>query len=638
MKLFDSLDSLIVRHQSQSRRKQADVGPSQESMAKALAYTSLDQTKKEIRILDVCQDIGDNDRVICHFAQVSLLSAPVLEYEALSWHWGDALEEKEIELSGRLFPIRRNAEEVLRRVCVDHGHRFVWLDAVCINQQDKEERNYQISIMADIYSKAARTVVWLGDDEYWLPSAIKSIYLILEQIRQETDGLETAVDHLYGGHDGSNTAFQRISSSQPLPPCDWNAISRFFSAPWFSRLWTVQEVELAESVLFYRGEYRLAAEGLWLVGKWLTHRVYQRQQYDHASAFGITRFWWMFAIPETACQLLPMFTMFQVTNPYDKIYALIGLIERSNSPEFVATFIRPDYDKPLHSVYTAAARMFIHSRVEHRESGLGQLLSFIGRLNPQGENDTPVPSLPSWVPSFNFNFDLNNLEQRAFIEPRSGEVGDGLSAVIANSCDPESPVLRLQGLHVDTVNTNISSKFESLRSGRTSAGALAVLYCSVWAGMMRQLPDNASLKTKYALTLVEGSTIPGAFSDLDPQGEADVTSRFQLLVDEITSKGSDSFLRRSQTESYEADDALPDRIKWILSAISLRANGRALFVTKKGYIGMGPQCIKQNDAVSILFGGFSPFALRREGDRWSLLGDIYLYDLMDVSHHIINPC
>ena len=107
--------------------------------------------------------LSENNHVICRLKPVSLLSDPVPEFEAISWCWGDASQKKPIELNGHIFEIPSNAEEVLRRVCVEHRHYLVWLDAVCINQGNIPERNHHVSTMVDVYSKAVRTVVLLGE-------------------------------------------------------------------------------------------------------------------------------------------------------------------------------------------------------------------------------------------------------------------------------------------------------------------------------------------------------------------------------------------------------------------------------------------------------------------------------------------
>ena len=46
-----------------------------------------------------------------------------------------------------------------------HKSRVVWIDAICINQTDIEERSQQVEMMGLIYSKAVRNLIWLGEED-----------------------------------------------------------------------------------------------------------------------------------------------------------------------------------------------------------------------------------------------------------------------------------------------------------------------------------------------------------------------------------------------------------------------------------------------------------------------------------------
>ena len=195
-------------------------------------YHPLDPFKREIQLLEVDQCMNGTGRLVCHLKTVSLLTDPSPEFEALSWCWGDTSHRSSIELSGIKFEIMSNVEEVLRRVCVDHGHHVVGIDAVCINQQDTAGRNFQVAMMVDVYSKAQRTIVWLGEGGGWVESAVSSLQMILQDAFNETGERVESFDlkHL----------LNRASPGNPLPPCDWKAVISFFPIPWLSRLWTLQ--------------------------------------------------------------------------------------------------------------------------------------------------------------------------------------------------------------------------------------------------------------------------------------------------------------------------------------------------------------------------------------------------------------
>jgi hypothetical protein len=58
--------------------------------------------------------------------------------------------------------VTANCEAALRKLRNRDSERILWIDAICINQDKTLERNHQVTLMRDIYSKASRVVVWLG--------------------------------------------------------------------------------------------------------------------------------------------------------------------------------------------------------------------------------------------------------------------------------------------------------------------------------------------------------------------------------------------------------------------------------------------------------------------------------------------
>jgi hypothetical protein len=100
----------------------------------------------------------------------TLTAAPLstARYEALSYTWamclsGDDSKCRLIDLDGFSFAVTQNLEESLRRMRPKDVERHLWIDAVCINQEDIAERNAQVSRMAQIYRRATRVSIWLGE-------------------------------------------------------------------------------------------------------------------------------------------------------------------------------------------------------------------------------------------------------------------------------------------------------------------------------------------------------------------------------------------------------------------------------------------------------------------------------------------
>jgi hypothetical protein len=84
------------------------------------------------------------------------------EYTALSYTWGAQTDDHKILVNGSQLTVRRNLWDFLNLANQHYQHRYFWIDAVCINQNDIVERNGQVSMMASIYQQAASTLIWLG--------------------------------------------------------------------------------------------------------------------------------------------------------------------------------------------------------------------------------------------------------------------------------------------------------------------------------------------------------------------------------------------------------------------------------------------------------------------------------------------
>lgn len=95
----------------------------------------------------------------CTFETVHLASAP--PYEALSYTWGEEAASVRILLNGEEFMVRPNLAYALAALRISEPC-VLWVDALCINQQDTTERNHQVGMMGGIFRRAERVLVWLG--------------------------------------------------------------------------------------------------------------------------------------------------------------------------------------------------------------------------------------------------------------------------------------------------------------------------------------------------------------------------------------------------------------------------------------------------------------------------------------------
>lgn len=216
-------------------------------------YKPLNKESKEIRVLDVLPSL--NASVPLHGAlrimtlpeirphrtrsQMSSPQKPWAQpYETISYAWGDCKQRSVIRLDEVALGVPASAEAAVRRTRDKHSVRTVWIDSICINQNDISEKSDQIRIMGDVYACSTCNLIWLGESDETTASAIRSLEAIYDEILARTDGLRTwvqALNTFYAGVD-ANISDARSRASIDVE-YDLPAIARFYSRPWFSRLW-----------------------------------------------------------------------------------------------------------------------------------------------------------------------------------------------------------------------------------------------------------------------------------------------------------------------------------------------------------------------------------------------------------------
>ena len=117
---------------------------------------------RSIRLLDIASGKA-SDRVEVSLMAVELDEAP--DYEALSYAWGTSSDLVDVFCDSQVVSVTQNLHGALLPLRNPDQTRRVWIDALCINQNDLDERSHRASFMRDIYSRAKHVVVWLGPDE-----------------------------------------------------------------------------------------------------------------------------------------------------------------------------------------------------------------------------------------------------------------------------------------------------------------------------------------------------------------------------------------------------------------------------------------------------------------------------------------
>ncbi|KAK0646886.1 heterokaryon incompatibility protein-domain-containing protein [Cercophora newfieldiana] len=121
----------------------------------ASVYSHIRSAEGEIRLLAIGPAKNLEDPLFCYLQPAHLALLP--RYEALSYTWGSPGLISNILLNGQPFSIQENAAAALRRLRHPHGARRVWVDAICINQEDVHEKEGQLPLMRKIYEEAEQT-------------------------------------------------------------------------------------------------------------------------------------------------------------------------------------------------------------------------------------------------------------------------------------------------------------------------------------------------------------------------------------------------------------------------------------------------------------------------------------------------
>lgn len=122
-------------------------------------HTRLLSSKTSTRLLTLRSGSGD-DAIKCSLMSICLDTNP--RYEALSYCWGSPVNSQSVLLNGLLIEVRENLWQALWHLRLSHQDRILWIDALCINQENILERNHQVGLMSRIYSKAVVVLAWLG--------------------------------------------------------------------------------------------------------------------------------------------------------------------------------------------------------------------------------------------------------------------------------------------------------------------------------------------------------------------------------------------------------------------------------------------------------------------------------------------
>ena len=541
-------------------------------------YDQLDQHTKEIRLMILDHGEAGTD-ISCRLIHTPLENHP--EYKALSYSWGEVRELCTIDVDGYAFGVGPNLRAALQSIRHPRESTYLWVDAICINQEDIAERNYQVTIMHGIYQQAVQVIVWLGERSSDSDRAIDAL---------EDNNFSRRVD-LFPPSEDNSTEVKYTATAMAT----WEALSKFYTRSWWDRVWVLQEVVWAErDVTVMCGSRELSLETLFQRSLPILKATTSSSDMNEYTVAGLARasfvpllrHWRARRIDALSVSLLDLLFLVRVrksTDPRDKVFGILNLLPSEERP------CKPDYSKGVAQIFAEVARSIIEKQgslsllatCEHPwlpmydESQLRNTFRFL-----------KVPGLPSWAPNWavpRVSTPLDGGYDTAAGTPSSPTLFGEYGTEFVFSDDMIT--LRVRGFAFDVV-TSSDGPFMVQRIDtcqRDLYKRLENIACPTrqWDAFY---PGHMIRLEAYCRTLV---------LDHPPTGSTFGTDALWQYCHWMTG----------------IRDQLPDFLSTV--SVTKACAGRFFFCSSRDYMGFGPQGTVAGDLLCCIYGCHVPVVLRK---------------------------
>jgi Heterokaryon incompatibility protein (HET) len=585
---------------------------------------------------------------------------PTAEYETISYTWAGLPKSIPIFVDGgRVIWVNAPIYACLQRLEIGSTPRYLWIDQICIDQDNIKERNIQVLLMKTIFESAQKTLIWLGEEDEDTPLALECINKIPTLARAPMESREVP---------GSSLAIVQDMLSQgirePESPAYRKrvAMGRLLNRGWFERAWVYQEAAVSSHVTVQIGPHEID-----FVHFCTAVRVFCDVEREKWRTFGrslpiATRGYNTLEVVEYGRRYLvernrstengkdPRSIQKRNASFVALMFRLAGLVQATDPCDLVYSFLgfqdllkKPDYALSLSQVYTNTARSF----VEMTESlDVFGITSITGR--PAG--------LPSWAPDWTQRSPQGAPLYRPDIPSSFRACKTFIHERIPSGDD--SRYLVVKGKVIDTVALVSNHDFDQNNRNKGALDGFLKLRQQLDFFKEAQAPPVVS-EAKHGISTyaipVSGSTPPRRpFADMF-EDEAHQKKR---LIKTILADNAYKFnpanekqtgqvpISASELEDYLAAYANEDAIRQgsiflprlgHLSGMRDEFRGnmlvsvkRRLFHGEHSHLGLAPQAVKMGDLVCILHGSRVPCLLRKAGavNRYELVGQCYYEDWM----------
>lgn len=576
-----------------------------------------------IRVLELHPGPSDT-ALACRVVVQQVADKP---YEAISYVWGDPTPAATIKCIDNTpdgeIGVGANLAAALVVFRLPDRPRRIWVDALCINQADRIERQAQVRLMGAVYSNAKSVLCWLGEFSQ-LEDGESTARLAIEFLRcvnsQPEEYLRTAHKHLHFGDDTGDT------KATMLAP--WLAIKELFDLKYFHRAWIIQEVGLARHArLFWGGNDVwvdwdevatfsgfMDANGAWLVN----HLQLKSWMANH-----INLVWTTNAAGEPVYSFVEVLHWARVhrsTDPRDYIYALLS---HPSATVNGSLLVQPNYAISTAQAYTGLAVNVI------KQTNSLQILLFVDH-----STDPSCEVLPSWVPDWHA---VNLVAPLRSPTHAAAETDNSITFAQSGT----KMVLKCRGVIVDTLrlmSDMIDPNELTVKSlEKEMQKKIPFLIDHIWnktvavPGMPLVSPEQLLSSLSFVLTggyRNEAAAVAGDSLEQLRAGFAAFVLEFERIRPSNHPGGFVASLPTEDRNVVEVMAAAGSAAQFIQD-MTWTSMCRKVFRTASGHVGLGPRIMREGDICAVLLGAVYPIILRGCDGYFLLVGPALLHGFMN---------
>lgn len=535
----------------------------------------------DIRVLKIEPVADFNEPIVCDLEVVSLRSQ--YRYVVLSYCWGPLIFDCNLICRGKLFAITQGLDVALRRVR-SQNELPIWVDQVCVDQLNLEERNAQVQLMGEIYSKAEAVFIYLGEAS---PAVEKSLLVALQTTQFN-----------------SSASFAHATEVFPY----------IYSREYLNRVWIKQEVAACKTRIGICGSTSFPWDHLYRQLDSFERAILARKSSSNAHIYNQSAAIWMRGACRellnlrTIClkhesktlrlfDLVSMCRQSNASDDRDKIFALIGLATDAEQ------FPKPNYTLTATRVFYDFAKVFVAQ---------GHGLEVVMQAGIRRKRHL----MPSWVPDWSIRMNYKNPVR---LDTELSVFSAGLHMSPQVDLDDSEKAVFVKCKIFDSIadaNPRWNLKIN------WSKAALAWIHSSVEM-IERRLSTFAEAELSK-LVIMDGPTdvwqLSGneleLFREMIKEFEKGWSTREELIAvwGRKTKAGNQSFMFHSAAHPFSPNltGQPPPRC----------------FISRSGNLGTAPRDVQVGDLIIVLAGAPVPSFIRKHGDGYLFLGNGYVRGIM----------